>query len=513
MKKILISLMLIFAGFNLFGPPTAKATVSSTTSKITYVGDGVTTNYTFPFNIYLSSDLTLQKLNVATGEITTLVLNSDYTVALTHSAPSNGTVTLSVALASGYNLVILRSIPYTQLINIVNNSPTPASVTNEAYDRGVMLSQQLLELVSRSITQNAFSSNDLTFPSAVVGQCIGWAGDSTLTNLDCSGSGGGGGGGSAFNPPIADSQLQTITATNKVNGSALYSFGSIPGGAGTIPVANLPTGTSANKLLQLDSSAKIPAVDGSQVINLSGANFTSLASIPSGAGIIPVANLPTGTTGRQVFTSSGTFVAPTGITKVYLTMVGSGGGGGSGGSGSNRRGGGGGGSGAYASGVPYTVVAGNSYTVTVNNAGTGGSGVSAAAGNTGATGGTVVFDAFTINGGVGGSGGDGSAASGGAGGTVNGAGAASSGATQGQGSGISGFAGLTGGASDNNTYTGGGGGAGGFAGVGGAGSQGTTANNASAGTGYGSGGGGSGGQSGTTGNGGAGAKGIVIVDY
>jgi len=72
----------------------------------------------------------------------------------------------------------------------------------------------------------------------------------------------------------------------KVSGAALTSLASIPAGAGVIPVANIPnldaskittgtlavarcdTGTTANKLLQLNGDAKIPAVDGSLLTNV-----------------------------------------------------------------------------------------------------------------------------------------------------------------------------------------------------------------------------------------------------
>jgi hypothetical protein len=71
-------------------------------------------------------------------------------------------------------------------------------------------------------------------------------------------------------------------------------------------------------------------------------------------------------TNVQLFTTSGagTFVAPTGITKVYLTMIGGGGGGGNSG-GTNAGGGGGGGAGGFIINYPYTVVAGNSYSLSV----------------------------------------------------------------------------------------------------------------------------------------------------
>ncbi len=85
---------------------------------------------------------------------------------------------------------------------------------------------------------------------------------------------------------IADTKLAQITTASKVSGAALTSLASIPAGAGSIPVANIPdlaatkitsgtlssdrldTGTTANKILKLDGDAKIPAVDGSLLTNI-----------------------------------------------------------------------------------------------------------------------------------------------------------------------------------------------------------------------------------------------------
>lgn len=74
---------------------------------------------------------------------------------------------------------------------------------------------------------------------------------------------------------IVDSKLNQITTAGKVAGDALTSLANIPSGAGLIPVANIDTGTTASKILKLDGSAKIPAVDGSQLTNLG----VALASI------------------------------------------------------------------------------------------------------------------------------------------------------------------------------------------------------------------------------------------
>ena len=104
----------------------------------------------------------------------------------------------------------------------------------------------------------------------------------------------------------------------------------------------------------------------------------------------------------QIFTGSGTFTAPTGITKVYVSMCGGGASGGNGTQGNT----GGGGAGESLLNFPYTVVPGNNYTVTIGAAGVG-TGSSTADGQDG---GDTSFDAALVC--KGGKGGKGSAGTG-----------------------------------------------------------------------------------------------------
>jgi len=171
---------------------------------------------------------------------------------------------------------------------------------------------------------------------------------------------------------------------------------------------------------------------------------------------------------RAVFASSGTWTAPTGVTKVVVNGRAAGGGGGGGGGGGNgytgaSGGGGGGGRGGRGGGgsdfvravvdvVPATV-----YNVTIGAGGSGGAGGAAVtAGTAGGAGGVTQFDvlitfgnANATNVAIGGNGGSGGAA--GASGTLAGGGAGGSGSSSGgQGYGYnvgaSGGAGATGGA-------------------------------------------------------------------
>jgi hypothetical protein len=85
-------------------------------------------------------------------------------------------------------------------------------------------------------------------------------------------------------PNIPNASLIAITTVSKVSGAALYLLANIPAGAGLIPVANIDTGTIASKILILNASAQIPAVDGSLltgVIPLKIENRTSDPGSPA----------------------------------------------------------------------------------------------------------------------------------------------------------------------------------------------------------------------------------------
>lgn len=124
---------------------------------------------------------------------------------------------------------------------------------------------------------------------------------------------------------IAGSKLATITTAGKVSGAALTSLSSTPSAAGALPVANIPSSIPYSKLtltgavLNADLAGSIADSKLSTISTagkVSGAAFTSLSSIPSGAGVIPVANLPS--LGLS-FVSATTFSSETSKTITGLT--------------------------------------------------------------------------------------------------------------------------------------------------------------------------------------------------
>jgi len=124
-------------------------TVSSTTTRVSYSGNGTTTAFAVPFYFLASGDL-LVVLRSATGVETTQVLGTNYTVTGA-GVSSGGTVTMTAAPAAGVTLVISRNAALTQTTDLLPNDRLPAESIETALDKLTMLSQQLDETTDRSI--------------------------------------------------------------------------------------------------------------------------------------------------------------------------------------------------------------------------------------------------------------------------------------------------------------------------------------------------------------------------
>lgn len=160
-------------------------TVSTTTSRADYTGNGVTTAFSVPFYFLDNSHLLVLRTVISTGVSTTLVLSSDYTVTGA-GVSGGGTVTCTVAPTAAQKISILRNVPLTQLTAYVPNDPFPAASHERALDQLTMEMQQVNELVSRAITLPAATTGISTsLPTAQALQLLGFNGAGTaLTTYD-----------------------------------------------------------------------------------------------------------------------------------------------------------------------------------------------------------------------------------------------------------------------------------------------------------------------------------------
>jgi hypothetical protein len=144
-------------------------TVSSTTVKNSYSGDGSNDTFVYGFKIFASSDLQVI-IRSATGTETTKTLTTDYTVTGVGTASGGNVVFESTAIPTATETVVLiRNVPQTQAIDYIANDPFPAETHEEGLDRATMTIQQMQEEINRSIKlskTNTMTSTEFTIAAA-----------------------------------------------------------------------------------------------------------------------------------------------------------------------------------------------------------------------------------------------------------------------------------------------------------------------------------------------------------
>jgi len=126
-------------------------TISSTTVKNSYNGDGSTATFTYTFKIFANSDLQVI-IRSSNGTETTKTITTHYTVTGAGNAGGGSVIFTSGNIPTSTETVVLRrNIPQTQSIDYIANDPFPAESHEEGLDRATMAIQQLQEEVTRSL--------------------------------------------------------------------------------------------------------------------------------------------------------------------------------------------------------------------------------------------------------------------------------------------------------------------------------------------------------------------------
>lgn len=125
-------------------------TISSTTNKDTYSGNGSTTVFPYTFKILDDDEILVQVRTTSSGVITTKTLTTDYTVSGA-GEDSGGNVTFGTAPASGTTVILLRNLDAVQETDYPEYDPFPASSHEEALDRLTMLIQKNEEVLARCL--------------------------------------------------------------------------------------------------------------------------------------------------------------------------------------------------------------------------------------------------------------------------------------------------------------------------------------------------------------------------
>ena len=137
-------------------------TLSTTTVKNSYSGNGSTTAFNYTFAINTTAELIVIERSAAGAE-TVKELGTHYSIA--DAGSSGGTVTFSTAPASGVTVVLIRDTDLVQETDYVANDPFPAETHESTLDKLQMQIQEVQEEVDRSMKisrTNTMTSTEFT---------------------------------------------------------------------------------------------------------------------------------------------------------------------------------------------------------------------------------------------------------------------------------------------------------------------------------------------------------------
>lgn len=155
-------------------------TLSSTTTSVSYTGNGSTTSFavTFPFlGTGSTAELTVVERTIATGAEVTKDYSTHYTVS--GGSGSTGTVVAGSAPADTVQWHIRRNTTTTQTVDYVTNDPFPADTHETALDRLAMAAQErdgdIAQTFKYPDTYTGGASNLMPEPSAT--KILAWNAD------------------------------------------------------------------------------------------------------------------------------------------------------------------------------------------------------------------------------------------------------------------------------------------------------------------------------------------------
>lgn len=125
-------------------------TISSTTNKVQYTGDGVQTDFPFAFRILEDTDLEVYV------DDDLKILNTDYTID-GGAEEGTGTVKFNTAPADQSLVTLVRNVPSTQEVDYVDYDRFAAETHEGALDKLTMLVQEVEETLSRTLQYSATS--------------------------------------------------------------------------------------------------------------------------------------------------------------------------------------------------------------------------------------------------------------------------------------------------------------------------------------------------------------------
>lgn len=302
--------------------------ISTTTNRVTFAGNGSTTAFSFPYYFLANADLVVI-LTTAAGVATTQTITTRYTVTGSGVA-AGGTITMITAPASGETLTVYRDPSATQEVDLIENDSLPAETVEQSLDRLTMICQRLKDRIDRSVilADGFVDSFTLTLPTD-----LATAGYFLQVNST----------GDGFDVVAGITADVTVPAGTgilaKVSATAT-SARTITGDTNEIAISN-GDGVSGNPTVGLADNPVIPGTedmtvpvgttaqrDGSVAVGAVRYNSTtSLFEFYQGSAWVNYKDISKTPTIQRFTSGSGTYTTPAGCKHIKVSMVGGGGGG------------------------------------------------------------------------------------------------------------------------------------------------------------------------------------------
>lgn len=145
-------------------------TVSSSTDRATFPGNGVTTVFPLPFRFLANTDVQAWLIDSATGELSPLSLGIHYTLIGAGEPEQDGSpvsqLTMLVAPGAGQSLFVQRVMEALQPTDIVNQGRFFPEVHELVFDRLTMLVQQYDGMLDRALKVRASDPAPADLPDA-----------------------------------------------------------------------------------------------------------------------------------------------------------------------------------------------------------------------------------------------------------------------------------------------------------------------------------------------------------
>lgn len=219
--------------------------LSSTTNRASYIGDGSSATFSFPYYFFKQTDLNVYLFDTLSGGVAQQALNTNFTISGSVNAqglyPNGGNVVMASAIVSTTQIVITRAPSPVQNFVLQQNGLIPSTALTQQLDYLTLLAQRSIDL----------NSSCVRFSDGFNG---------------------------AFNPVIPGNIIYASNLVLAMNSSATgFAFQSIIGAAEFGPIGLVLTGNGSS------------AISSYQAVSLTGSSVTGTLSLSNGGtgGITP----------------------------------------------------------------------------------------------------------------------------------------------------------------------------------------------------------------------------------